>query len=99
MAETDKPPARPVSEAELLAAVEKILAAPGGAKPARWTEADMVRLAASGVAKVDLLGERGTTLCSMDEIAAMAAMLALSGILPPPHRRVLPEAYRNGDQT
>ena len=30
----------------------------------RWTEAQMLRLAASGVAKVDLLGERGTTLCS-----------------------------------
>ena len=51
---------------------------------ARWTEVRMLRLASSGVAKVDLLGERGTTLCSMDEIAAMAAVIALSGILPPP---------------
>ena len=50
----------------------------------RWSEARMLRLAAAGVAKVDLLGERGTTLCSMDEIAAMAAVIALSGILPPP---------------
>ena len=50
----------------------------------RWSEPQMLRLAASGVAKVDLLGERGTTLCSMDEIAAMAAVIALSGILPPP---------------
>ena len=50
----------------------------------RWTEPQMLRLAAAGVAKVDLLGERGTTLCSMDEIAAMAAVLALSGIIPPP---------------
>lgn len=50
----------------------------------RWTAPQMLRLAAAGVAKVDLLGERGTTLCSMDEIAAMAAVIALSGILPPP---------------
>jgi hypothetical protein len=35
----------------------------------------------------------------MEEIAAMAGMLVLSGVLPPPHRRVLPEAYRNGDQS
>jgi hypothetical protein len=52
--------------------------------PSRWTEAEMLRLAARGVTKVDLLGDRGTTLCSMDEIAAMAAVIALSGILPPP---------------
>lgn len=51
----------------------------------RWSEARMLRLAAAGVAKFDLLGERGTTLCSMDEIAAMAAVIALSGILPPPN--------------
>ena len=51
----------------------------------RWTEPQMLRLAAAGVAKIDLLGERGTTLCSMDEIAAMAAVIALSGIIPPAH--------------
>lgn len=48
----------------------------------RWDHAEMVRLAASGVAKVDLLGPRGTTLCSMDEIAAMAAVCALAGVGP-----------------
>ncbi|SDW75296.1 hypothetical protein SAMN04488041_103145 [Sulfitobacter pontiacus] len=42
----------------------------------------MVRLAASGVAKVDLLGPRGTTLCTMDEIEAMAAMIVAAGVLP-----------------
>ena len=47
---------------------------------ARWTEDEMTRLAASGVAKVDLLGPRGTTLCSMDEIAAMAAVCAMHGV-------------------
>lgn len=48
----------------------------------RWSREEMVRLAASGVAKVDLLGPRGTTLCSMDEIAAMAAVCALHGVGP-----------------
>lgn len=90
---------RPINDAELMAAVEMVLAARLGApKARRWTEAEMIRLAASGVAKVDLLGDRGTTLCSMEEIAAMAAVLAASGVLPPPHRRVLPEAYRQGDE-
>jgi len=65
--------------------------------PTRWTEAQMFALAASGVAKVDLLGERGTTLCTMDEIAAMAAVIALSGAIPPPHVRIYPERYRNGE--
>lgn len=50
----------------------------------RWTMPQMLALARTGVAKVDLLGDRGTTLCSMDEIAAMAAVIALSGVLPPP---------------
>jgi hypothetical protein len=48
----------------------------------RWTKDQMLRLAARGVLKVDLLGDRGTTLCSMDEIAAMAAVLALSDAIP-----------------
>lgn len=44
---------------------------------------DLIRLrAAQGVHKVDLLGPRGTTLCSMDEIEAMACICALSGLLP-----------------
>lgn len=95
---TDQP--RHISDKELLAAIDKVLAARRGAAPSpRWTKAEMIRLAASGVAKVDLLGDRGTTLCSMEEIAAMAAVIAASGVLPPPHRRVLPEAYRQGDQT
>lgn len=48
----------------------------------RWTEAEMVRLAARGVLKVDLMGVRGTTLVTCDELAAMATVLALSGALP-----------------
>lgn len=54
------------------------------ADPVRWTMPQMIELARKGVNKVDLLGTRGTTLCTMEEIAAMAAVLALSGVLPPP---------------
>ncbi|MBW4708655.1 hypothetical protein KX928_12755 [Roseobacter sp. YSTF-M11] len=46
------------------------------------TVQQMTRLAASGVAKVDLMGPRGTTLCTMDEIEAMALVIAASGVLP-----------------
>ncbi|SEK33468.1 hypothetical protein SAMN05443999_101234 [Roseovarius azorensis] len=60
---------------------------------ARWSNEEMVRLAASGVAKVDLLGPRGTTLCSMDEIAAMAAVCALNGVGP----RLLSTPHSTGD--
>lgn len=42
----------------------------------------MMRLAASGVAKVDRLGRRGITLCSMDEIEAMAMLIVASDALP-----------------
>ncbi|MCC5966158.1 MAG: hypothetical protein JJU24_08470 [Natronohydrobacter sp.] len=48
----------------------------------RWSEPEMLRLAARGVLKVDLMGVRGTTLVTCDELAAMAAVLALSGALP-----------------
>lgn len=48
----------------------------------RWTEDQMLRLAAKGVAKVDLMGPRGTTLCTMDEIEAMALVLAALGVGP-----------------
>lgn len=50
--------------------------------PIRWTAPEMLRLAARGALKVDLLGERGTTLVTCDEVAAMAAVLLMSGILP-----------------
>ncbi|PKP66455.1 MAG: hypothetical protein CVT86_02945 [Alphaproteobacteria bacterium HGW-Alphaproteobacteria-8] len=48
----------------------------------RWSQEEMIRLAASGVAKVDRLGPRGSTLCSMEEIIAMAAVCALHGVGP-----------------
>lgn len=53
------------------------------ADPQRWTHEEMLRLAARGVVKVDLLGHRGTTLVTCDEVAAMAAVIVLSGVLPP----------------
>lgn len=49
----------------------------------RWSPDQMLHLAARGVAKVDLLGHRGTTLVTCEEVAAMAAVLVLSGALPP----------------
>ena len=48
----------------------------------RWSEPEMLRLAARGVLKVDLMGVRGATLVTCDELAAMAAVLAMSGALP-----------------
>lgn len=56
--------------------------------PRPFTVPEMLRLAASGVAKVDLLGERGTTLCSIDEIAAMAALIVATGALPDVPKRI-----------
>ncbi|MDT8856456.1 hypothetical protein RNZ50_15790 [Paracoccaceae bacterium Fryx2] len=50
----------------------------------RWTETDMVTLAARGVGKVDALGPRGATLCSVAEIEAMAGLLAVLGLPPIP---------------
>jgi len=49
--------------------------------PERFTEGEMLRLAAKAVHKIDLLGARGTTLCTMEEIDAMACLLVLSGAL------------------
>ena len=49
----------------------------------RWTEAEMLRHAARGVLKVDLMGPRGATLVTCEEVTAMAAVIALTGVLPP----------------
>jgi hypothetical protein len=51
-------------------------------EPARWTEAEMRQLAARGVLKVDLLGPRGAMQVTCEEVAAMAAVIALSRALP-----------------
>ena len=51
-------------------------------EPRPFQPDELLRLAGSGVAKVDLMGPRGTTLCTMDEIEAMAALIVLGGLLP-----------------
>ena len=69
------------------------------AEVARFTPEELIRLAGSAVAKIDLLGERGTTLCTCNEIEAMAVLVVMSGVLPghpsDPHRQPLyPEKER-----
>lgn len=48
----------------------------------RWTADQMIRLAARGALKVDLLGERGATLVTCDEVAAMASVILLGVAVP-----------------
>lgn len=50
----------------------------------RWSMEEMYRLARSGAVKVDLLGQRGATRVTCDEVSAMAAVLLISGALPEP---------------
>ena len=50
--------------------------------PTRLTEAQMLRRAAIGLGKVDAYGLRGASLISLDEIEAMAALLAFFGLTP-----------------
>lgn len=56
----------------------------------RFTNDEMINLARKGVNKVDLLGIRGATLVSCDEVIAMAMLLALSGVLPAPGAPAVP---------
>lgn len=46
------------------------------------TEAQVLLLAGSAVAKIDQYGLRGTTLCSTEEITAMALLIVAGGLLP-----------------
>ena len=48
--------------------------------PEPLTEAEMIERAARGVGKVDYHGPRGITLVTMDEIEAMATLLACFGL-------------------
>lgn len=56
--------------------------------PVRWTIPEMMELAARGVGKVNHYGERGATLVSMEEVSAMAGLLAIFGLKP-----VVPGTY------
>lgn len=51
-------------------------------EPRRFECAEMLLMAVGAVRKIDRLGVRAITLCSMDEIAALACVAALSGLLP-----------------
>lgn len=57
----------------------------------RFTQEELKRLVGSAIAKIDLLGPRGTTLCSMEEIEAMAVWIVVKTKLPghptDPHRQ------------
>lgn len=58
-----------------------------------WTEARMIELAARALGKVDVQGVRGVTLCSVDEIAAMAGVLALLGLPAIPPGAPVPDTF------
>ncbi|MEO1950699.1 hypothetical protein [Thioclava sp.] len=48
----------------------------------RLTNEELLTRAARGLGKVDLLGQRGITLVTAEEIEAMAGLLALFGLVP-----------------
>lgn len=65
----------------------------GGAPMAdltRLTLQELMERAARGLGKVDALGHRGVTLVTVDEIEAMAGMLALFGLVPVPPGAPIP---------
>ncbi|MGD1880821.1 MAG: hypothetical protein ACFB11_00685 [Paracoccaceae bacterium] len=49
----------------------------------RLNLAPTIRRARSAIDKIDRYGHRGITLCSMDEIEAMAIVAATSGLMAP----------------
>lgn len=57
----------------------------------RFTHDEIIAMAANAVTKVDLLGERGATLCTQNEIIAMAILVAASGRIPPLPERTPPK--------
>lgn len=57
--------------------------------PKRWSEAELLTLAQRGVGRVDRDGMRGATLVTIEEVAAMAALLALLGV-----RAIYPDTYQ-----
>lgn len=59
-----------------------------------WTEAEMMTLAARGLGRVDRDGLRGASLVTLEEIAAMAGVLALCGLTP-----IEPGSYQPASHT
>lgn len=62
-----------------------------GHAPERFTQQEVTRLAGNAVTKVDLLGERGATLCTQNEIIALTILVAASGAIPALPDRAPPE--------
>jgi hypothetical protein len=60
---------------------------------APWTEAQMIEMAARAVGKIDMAGVRGVTMCSANEIAAMASVLVLLGLPPIPPGAAVPDSF------
>ncbi len=58
--------------------------------PLPFSEPEMIALAASGVTKIDLMGSRGASLVTTDELVAMACIVAASGLIPPIPERTAP---------
>lgn len=56
----------------------------------RFTQDQMISLAANGVGKVDTWGKRGATLVTIDEVVAMAGLIAAARILPAIPDRIAP---------
>jgi hypothetical protein len=54
----------------------------------RLTLPEMTVLAGRGLGRIDRYGERGATLCSIEEVAAMAMVCALAGLTP-----IYPDTY------
>ncbi|MAU46255.1 MAG: hypothetical protein GOVbin2371_15 [Prokaryotic dsDNA virus sp.] len=59
--------------------------------PERWTQNEMLILAARGLGKVDRDGPRGATLVSQQEVEAMAGALACFGLVPIPPGAAVPD--------
>lgn len=49
--------------------------------PDRWTVAELIRLAAGGVRKIDQMGPDGAPHCLPEEIVAMAGLILATGAL------------------
>ena len=63
--------------------------------PKPMTEQEIRTYAKSAVWKIDALGRRGATLCSIEEIEAMAMMLVASGQITQPEGRNVNEEEKH----
>lgn len=59
----------------------------------RFTIPEMMLLAARGLGRIDRDGLRGATLVSVDEIAAMAMLLSILGLMPVHPGACAPETH------